>query len=449
MRPGEYFTWNRYLHVATVDGALPTDELLSRTLSLTYFDRIRDFDSIEWTLDNRDGLLTRPEYVAAGLVVRLKIGYIDGGFPWKAFIINRLQGGLGVHGRERPAIGDNESKITYYGRNRNAPGGRSARPWRRTAMAPPKKPRKQFPATKDITVHEMLLDQTDKPRLVKAETTADAVAKIAERNGFDTNYALIEPTDDHIEQVQLKEGQSDGNFLAELAAAWDREFKLDGDVLRWHSHTWDGAKREVCDSLHYGYGEDITKLTVDCDFRLPVPGRIKGVGYDYRLRALHVSDLERADTERQVATAYADVLKDPSRFKALTRYEVVPVTADSLPMADKKTIKAFIRRHMRAFQLVIETVGNPKLLAGKLLDVDGVGSPFADGRWLIAEAMHKVDETTYVTEVKLKPPSKAQGKGRIVAGHVDNLERNKGAVNLRTGYWERLPGKIPSGVRER
>jgi len=437
MIPGEYFTWNRYLHIATVDGALPTQVLLDRTISLTYFDRIQDYDSIEWVLDNRDGMLTRPEYIALGLLVRLKIGYYDGGFPWKAFIINRVQGGLGVWGRKDAAMGEDESKVTFYGRNRNAPGGRGSRPWKRRATPPPKKPKKHYPATTDITVHELLLDQTDKPRVVKATSTADAVTKIAARNGFDQNYALIEPTHDTgIEQVVLEEGESDGAFLSKLARAWQREFKVDGQVLRWHSRHWAGAKRELADSLHYGRGEDIIRLMVDCDFKLPVPGRYKAVGYNYKMRSMVVSDSERVSAGNFTAVCYSDILGDPGRHQSLTKYEVIPVNASTLPHANTKGLTAFINKHMRAFILIVNTVGNPKLLAGREINIDGVGSPFADGRWLIDEAQHKVDETTYVTEVKLKPPSRgASNAGAFKAARVLDAEHGfKGGVVYIAGF---------------
>jgi phage protein D len=270
------------------------------------------------------------------------------------------------------------------------------------------------------------------------------VAAIAKRNGFDQGFAIIEPTDDHIEELVLEEGQSDGAYLANLAQEWNRVFKLDGEVLRWHTPTWSGAKLQVADHLHYGHGEDILKLAIDCDFRLPVPGRIKGVGFDYKRRALQISDNARtvAENKANLSIGYLDrVIQDPARYNALTRSEVIPISADNVLMADKRTIKAFIKRHYRAFQLVVTTVGNPRLLAGRLLDIDGVGSPFADGRWLIDEAMHTVTEETYETEVKLKPPPKhTLTTGAVVALQVRQKERDleSPGKTVSAGYLRRM-----------
>lgn len=452
MRPGEFYTWNRSLHVSVVDGALPTELLMERTLGLTYFDRSREFDSIEWKLDNRDGLLTRPEYIAAGMTVRLKIGYINGAFPWKVFVINRFQGGLGVYGHKNPAVGSNESEITFYGRNRNAPGGRGARPWRRTAQPPPKKPRKSFPATADITSQELLLDSKDKPRIVKAETTAEAVLRIAERNGFEEAFTCIQPTDDHIEEVRLKEGQSDGQFLAELAGRFHWVFKISDQTLFWHSPNWSGAKRIVADKLHYGVSGDILTLTVDCDFRLPVPGRTKGVGYDWRNRSILIADFDRSKAEGQanIATGFVGgLLNDPGRYQTLTRYDTFPVLANGLPQANSKTIQQFINKHYRAFILVVKCVGNPKLLANRLVDIAGIGSPFADGRWLIDEARHDVSSSTYETEVKLKPPPKQQAAGRVVIGRAQDAKRDKDEGITRVGVLAIQQAAAPPDLRRR
>ena len=124
--PGSFNTWERALHFQVPHGGLVGETLRERTLSITYVDRALQFDHIEWQLDNIDGLLTRPEYLAAGMVVMIKLGYLDETFPWKAFIINRLQGGVGIWNRpDAPQTEDNR-RITYHGKNRNAPGGRAA-----------------------------------------------------------------------------------------------------------------------------------------------------------------------------------------------------------------------------------------------------------------------------------------------------------------------------------
>jgi hypothetical protein len=272
---------------------------------------------------------------------------------------------------------------------------------------------------------------------------------IAKRNGFDEAFVIIQPTDDHIEQVVLKEGQSDGQYLTELAAARGWIFKLDGQMLFWHSRTYAGAKRIIADRLHYGAGEDVLSITVDCDFRLPVPGRIKGVGYNWRTRMMLAMDNARdvAEGKANMASGFvADILNDPGKYQTLTRYDTFPVLADGYKQADAKTIQKFINQHYRAFILVVKTVGNPKLLANRLVDIDGVGSPFADGRWLIDEARHDVNASTYETEVKLKPPPKQQAHGPVNFGHSGDAKRDVDDGVLRRGGMF-VQGAAPPSLR--
>lgn len=438
MQPGDYFTWSRNVSVALVDGRIPAEEMRQRTLEIVYVDRDRNFDFIEWQLDNRDGKLTRPEYIGLGMIVRLRLGYVDGSFPWKAFIINRIQGGVGVYGQSKmPPVGDNESVVTYYGRNRNAPGGRQSRPWRRTARPPGKRPPKVYPATNDVTMNELLLDQGQGPRTVKAATTSEAVTELARRNGFQGDFALIQPTLTPIPTgiVTIPGNVSDGEFILALAEREDFIFKVDNNGLHWHSSTWKGAKFKVVDRLIYGGGTpDILELNIDADFRLPVTRTSSTKGYSYRRRVAITQEAEWDKTkgEANIGLAMTDLFEDEARYRALTRHDVNIIIGDDLTKAQEISVKRFINRHLRAFLLNVKTVGNPRLLAARLVDIGGTGSPFADGRWYISEARHNMGESTYETELKLKQPPKREDRGRIEVGITQEPEWDKkeGKLNL-------------------
>jgi phage protein D len=450
LREAEFNTWNPSLHIGVVEGPFPVEMMLERTLELTYYDRARQFDHIEWKLDNRDGLLTRPEYIAAGMLVRMRLGYIDGAFPWKAFIINRVQGGMGVFGVQDAVVGESESVVTYHGRNRNAPGGRGAKPWRRTARPAPKKPRKVYSSTSDVTQHEMLLGEMHGPRLIEASSTAEVVRKIAERNGFSANYALVEDTDDHIEGYTIPNNYSDGEALLELANEWGYVFKLDGDVLRWHSPTWKGAQNKIVDTLVYGDGVDITGIEVDADLRLPLPGTLTAKAYDFERKVLHTqrARYDEAVQQANVGTMILDeIVKHPAKYRSLTKDETFTVLGSSLPEVKKKLVQRFIKRRMRAFQLVAKSVGNPKLLAAKLIRLRGMYNPFVDGIWYISEAKHVLTNSTYVTEVKLKPPPAKMVSNTVVA-HTQRARYDKAVQQLNKGImFIKLQQTIPAGLR--
>jgi len=454
----DYNTWNPQLHFEMVGGGLSTEELVGRTLGLTLTDRDRNFDHIEWELDNSDGLLTRPEYIATGLMVRLKLGYIDGPMPWRAFVINRMRGGVGVWGRDNPAVGDNERKITFLGRNRNAPGGSRSRGKRGRARAPSKRTRKVYGPTLDVTEHELLLEQKDLPRRIPCQTTSEGVEKIAERNGFvGSFYARIEPTADAIEQLTIPDGMSDGTYLSMLARKHHFVSKIDAGIFRWHSQTWEGAKYRVVESYQYGMGPDIITLDIDADFRLPTPARVKASGYDYRLRRGMIADLDHSKLAAKsgvtVATFYNDFRGLDDRERVLTRSEVMPIISATQLSADSKAVARFVRRHLNAFVINLTVVGNPRLVAGHLLELGGTGSPFVDGTWTIKEARHIFNGSTYVSSAKLKQtakPSTGKGRGRLNRGMVQGKNGKVGYnYNDMSGLtWNMLATKPPvSGTR--
>jgi hypothetical protein len=435
MRAGEFFTWSRAVNIGIVDGRIPAEEMQQRTLGVTYTDRDAEFDHIEWELDNRDGMLTQPEYIALGLIVRLQLGYADGVFPWKAFIINRVRGGVGVYGRPHAAVGDNESKVTFFGRNRNAPGGRAARGWRKTATPPSKKPPKSYPATIDITAQEMLLGSVDQPRAVFGDTTAAIVEAIAARNGFQGSFALIEPTNDPLDggMYSLKPGISDMQALQILAAERGWVCKIDPLGLHWHSKHWAGAKHQIVDSLIYGSTPDILQLTIDCDFRLPVPNAVKAEGYSYQKRLGQTYDppddvLSRTAGEANLGLARLDWADDPGRKAALTRRETISVVSDSAIKSAKVAQQHFVQRHTRAFQINLETVGNPKLLAARLLQLSGTGNPLVDRALYIKEARHLIGSNDYRTQLMLThPPKRYAGSGPTHLGQTYDKTTNPAA----------------------
>jgi phage protein D len=437
MRDGEFFTWSRAVNIGVVDGRIPSEEMRERTLGITYTDRVRSFDHIEWSLDNRDGKLTRPEYICTGFVVRLQLGYANGTFPWKAFIINRVSGGLGVWGRDTASVGDSEARVTFYGRNRNAAGGRSSKSWGRSARPAPKKPPKVYGATTDITSQEMVLGGTDRPRTIYAHTTAQAVEEIARRNGFQGSYALIEETDDWHDggALALPDGMSDGQALQMLANDWGFIFKIDTDGLHFHSPHWPGAKFEVVDELIYGSTPDILSLSMDCDFTLPLPGKTTTKGYSYRNRAIVASNNEYDQSvgRTNMRIMFSDLLADPAQYAALTRHETFPAVLDALPKAEKFTLQRFVKRYTRAFKVSVECVGNPKLLAGKLVRIGGTGSPFLKKPLYIAEARHTVTANEYKTQVTLTHPPNSGG-GDVIPLLSQNPQADKegGQLRLRT-----------------
>jgi len=437
-------TWSPLVLIEIVEGNLTTEDLAGRILSLTYTDRDKDYDHIELECWNGDGVLSRPETLGVGVLMRIKMGYIDSLFPWKAFIINRLRGGTGVYGVKDPAVGENEQRLTLYGRNRNAPGGRPSRRWKRGSPSwssgkGRKKvkaggKRKTYPPTKDITKYESLLKGEGKPQLVKCSSTSDGIQKIAARQGFKGANVIIQPTRDSCTEMCVPLGVPDGVFMQKVAKELDYVCKIEGDTFRFHSRTYKGAKYIVLPTLRYGGGPDIISLNMDVDFRLPIPIGVRTRAYNDNLRTLVYQDTtgDKAIKDVQAGTIIAR-LTDKA-LAVLTRTDTVPVVADSKPMSKEAAQRRFLKRHMNSFQITLQCTGNPDLLAGRLLPLKGTGNPIFDRVWYIKEARHMNNGETYITEVQLKQaPRRAMAAGGVAVGLYQNQPGDKAIKKVDVG----------------
>lgn len=463
----DFDTWNRQLHISVPGGELDPSLLRDRTLSLIYTDRTREFDHIEWVLDNWDGQFTQVETLMAGLVVQIRIGYLDGAFPWKTFIVNRARGGVGVYGVENPMVGEGERRLTYFGRNRNAPGGGSPTKLSWKNRVPPesmaKKPRakKGYPPTSDLAGRDFLLKSSG-PRQVSGRTVGQLIQEIATRNGFDREYQKIQDAPDTVQggQVLIPEGMTDGQFVEMMARKLGYVYKIDDKGFHFHQSTWPGAKHEIVELFTYGAGPDILSLSIDADFRLPLPRTIKGRGWNPDVRVMLTGDIAALD--RGVADVNLDLVyekirqQNPSAWEALSREDKFWSTGTQATMSEKAK-RRFLDRHLRAFVLNVETVGNPRLLAGYLVQIKGTNSPFVDRVWRIDEVRHMYMGEDYRCQLHLKQPPKAGITGGKTAPYLTGDEAytdSTGKVAYDTVYVKGDPGayraeKAPPALRAR
>lgn len=455
-----YNTWNRFLSIAVNFGGLDADEFMRRTLSITYVDRDKEFDWIEWKLDNRDGALTQPENIALGLVISIKLGYTNAQTEWKTFIIKRLKGGVGVIGNDGQfPINENEAVITYEGQNRNAPGGKAPRGKSRSAQRSKgrksskklslkkgsgkawlssKKGKQIYAATKDILNTEMSMNEK-RPKLIMCPSTSEGIITMARRAGYREEQIFIENTEDSINYLSIPTGVTEKQFIEALADQFGYIHKADKNSFHFHSPTWAGAPLEVVADLTYGDGRDILKVDIDADFRLPIPNGMKAKGYDFnnRVGVINLADYDQQSGKAGFAVGgVKNFVKDPIRSQTLTRLEEFPATGN-YPTISAKMKKRFIQRNWAAFQLNVDIVGNPVVLARKLLRMRGTGSPLVDGVWYIMEARHTFSETTYTTTVKLKHPPKTKkaqpGKTKVGVINNPDYDQKSGKAGFAVG----------------
>lgn len=434
----KYMTWNPQLHFELLQGGDLglEDEFRQRTLKLTYTSRVRDFDQIEWVLDNRDGEMTQVRYLALGVMIRLRLGYRGAGTPWKTMLITRVTGGVGVRGRDHAAVGDGESTITYHGRNRNAPGPRTIRhndggysgrrgggggnPYihhkrttskgnayhkRTTAGAGGRgRGRKTFAPTADITQWDMALARKKPGTFLKAGTTAEVVRSIAASNGFEGQYALIQDTYDSVDGLTVDVDKPDMLWLKSIASDLGYLCYIDELGFHFHAPNWSGLPKKAYQKAYNYGGPDILKLTIDGDYRLPVPTKVTTKGIKPETRTVWAISATGDIISFNVT---GDTKFSAEQKKNISREYTMPVPEPG-KIASAKAQQQFLTRHMKSFKINLELVGDPELLAGDTVTLTGTGTPFVDRDWFAEEVQQIFDGSTYTTKALLKVQAKAK-----------------------------------------
>jgi hypothetical protein len=197
-----------------------------------------------------------------------------------------------------------------------------------------------------------------------------------------------------------------------LAERHGFECEIRDQTLHWHGATWLGeGEAAIVETLWYAGGPDTTGLSLDMDFRLPVPSSGKAGVMDRWLGVANWADIPmmtQGTQEVAISQFYVKWLSDPDRAGALMRDEVGPILTDNIVAAKDKMTRAFIEKHLRAFQLTHKGPGNPRLRARALVKIKGTYNPIVDGVWQIWEAKHDLSgDGGYETTIHLRRPSKA------------------------------------------
>jgi phage protein D len=439
-----YNTWNPNLTFEVAYGNIDEDELRARTLSFELTDNAREFDTIEWVLDNSDGYLTQPEHVAAGLIIRVRLGYQNAQQPWRSFLINRMSGGVGVAGHGSRAgggipgspVGAQESQITLYGRNRNAPdlkrkrGGRGAKgkgskkythygggtSRGKSTRVPWQKHKFKGGSSSSITNFDLVINEkSGVAKLFKVSQTSDAVYEMAKQAGYDDEFIDIEPTEDKVNTVVVQSTESYGQWLSRTARSLGFLFKADSRGFKFIRKRSTRQLKAPTWLFSYGADDDTLEITFDTDFRLPVPHKAIATGYNPDVRTKYSDEID--EDSATVGNSSSLILSNYNykRYgKAnLTREETFLQAGGDISIKPK-LIARWINRHLKAFKFKLTDVGNPKIMGGDLVDLRGTGS-FLDGRWYVGSAKHTFDGSTYKTTLALEPPPrKGSSKGTIV-----------------------------------
>jgi hypothetical protein len=440
----EYYTWSPDFYIDVLKGGLPSEEMRRRTLRLTYTDNDKKYDMIEWELDNKDGMLTKTEFLALGLLVRFRIGYHNYTQGWRTFVLSRAQGGLGCSARRNPAVSESNAVITFTGRNRNAPDLRSKkRKKRKSGVARPtgtgrgrRNPTKGGGATGDILQlnnlkRDAYYGPTEGERIFAVRHLSDAVREIAFRMGYPASKIHVEDTDDDITSVIVPTGMTLAEFMHSASESLGWRYKATKE-FRFHSQSWSGAPKATNHIFRVGADQRVLDISLDADVRLPMPKSVKAKVYNPVTRRINISTstADNVGTTNRMSKIY--LLDDEKRAgpqKALRdfnlrRDDVVAVAGGYTRVAGLKAKKIFLRKNLRAIEITLDAVGDPSVDAGDLAQVRSTGTALVDTTWYISQVQHIFSGPDYTIKLKLIQPPKLKSKGKPIVKRTQITSTN-------------------------
>jgi hypothetical protein len=441
----EYYTWSPDFYVDVLKGGLSSEELRRRTLRLVYTDNYKKYDMIEWDLDNRDGLLTKTEFMALGLLVRFRIGYHNYTQGWRTFVLSRMRGGVGCSARKNPAVSESNAVITFTGRNRNAPDLKTKKKKGKkdSGVAKPTgrgRGKRNYSrgggATGDIMrlnnlQRDAYYGPTEGERIFSVRHLSDAVKEMAFRMGYPSSKIYIEDTNDDISSVIVPTGATLAEFLRGAADNLGWIYKA-SKVFKFHSQTWQGAPKATNHIFRIGADQRVLDIALDADIRLPSPKSVKAKEYNPIVRRTNIktSTADSVGTTNRMAVLY--FLDETSRAGPqkrlrdfnLRRDDVIAVAGGYTKTASLKAQKIFLKKNLRAIELSLKVVGDPSIDAGDLAVLKSTGTELVDTTWFIAQAQHIFSGTDYQTNIKLIQPPKLAKKKRPITKRTNIVTKD-------------------------
>jgi phage protein D len=195
-------------------------------------------------------------------------------------------------------------------------------------------------------------------------------------------------------------GQSDFALLQKIAARYDMEVSVDGHVLFLNR-----LIKEYTPSIRLRYGQSL----LDFSPRVSTVGQAVGVSMRVSLREIRIDlllsvgwDFDRESIAISVLPAQAAV--------------IAPAVSKPVEESKHKTIRNAIDIANTIVGLVHElrqkinnrltgsgtAIGDPRIRAGNLMRLDGLGVDFSGSNWRVTKAVHTLDTNGYRTSFEVQ-----------------------------------------------
>lgn len=190
-----------------------------------------------------------------------------------------------------------------------------------------------------------------------------------------------------------QKGQSDLKFLAEIAATYDADFWVDGDVLYLSRFLKEHSPR-----LTLTWGRSLLDFTP----RVTTVGQVAGVSMKFVLREIPLDFLVTVfwdfDLERLGVTVVPGIAAKGAKSKG-SAFTIIDQPISS--PADIATSALVIYRELRnrlnkRLTGSGSAIGDPRIRAGAVIRLDGLGPDFS-GDYRVTSATHTVDGGGYRT----------------------------------------------------
>jgi uncharacterized protein len=197
-----------------------------------------------------------------------------------------------------------------------------------------------------------------------------------------------------------QKGQSDLEVMQEIAAQWDCDFWVEGDVFYLARF----IPKEYTPRLELAWGESL----IDFSPKISTVGRITGAAMKITLREIPISflvgvfyDFDREAVGLQVvpgeAAAALKMILGPMDT-IIDQPITSPVDIANSAMAIVRELRTKLNNRLTASGTA---VGDPRIRAGAVITIDGLGPDFS-GNYRVASATHSVDAGGYRTSFQVR-----------------------------------------------
>ena len=193
-------------------------------------------------------------------------------------------------------------------------------------------------------------------------------------------------------------GQSDLQFLAEIADSYDADFWVDGDVLYLSRFM-----KEYSPRMTMGWGQSL----LDFSPRISTVGQVAGVSMKFTLREIPLDftvtvfwDFDRESIGVLVRPGVAAAAGLPFSGASLTIIDQ-PIASPADITTSALRIYSMLRRKLNGrLTGSADAIGDPRIRAGAVIRFEGLGPDFS-GDYRVTAATHTIDTSGYRTSFEV------------------------------------------------